>query len=264
MASGDLTSSHIFLHQSGLEAIERLNSNPAWEAARAALEGSAYQVPEEIYSPVPSTQARLDSVTGSSLTSLGGSDSALDLLKISAQLPEKALFPGARYRFVLQVSDVSNPSRWGRGAQGHPGGLVDAPGVAWPVTPGFRSPPRKSRRHGRRLRHRDHNHVVRGMLGGSAFAEIRLASGPRALLATKDLPAGDITFFVDVYTTWGGSLRATQDVTVDPWPVSSPSAQRTWKSTVGGRMPGHHQWKPMEVFGFALVIAWLCMVTWCI
>eukprot|EP00434_Breviolum_minutum_P035607 symbB.v1.2.031521.t1/scaffold3668.1/size52292/1 len=76
-------------------AIERLNSNPAWEAARASLEGSSYQVPEEIYSPVPSTQAQLDSVTSSSL-----------------RLPEKALFPGAQYRFVFNVSDINNPSRF--------------------------------------------------------------------------------------------------------------------------------------------------------
>ena len=34
---------------------------------------------------------------------------------------------------------------------------------------------------------------------------------------------GDITFFVDVYTTFGGSLRQQVDVTVDPWPVSSAS-----------------------------------------
>jgi hypothetical protein len=27
------------------------------------------------------------------------------------RLPEKALFPGAQYRFVLNVSDTNNPSR---------------------------------------------------------------------------------------------------------------------------------------------------------
>lgn len=64
---------------------------------------------------------------------------------------------------------------------------------------------------------------------GGGTAEVRLGSGPRALLVTQDLPAGDITFFVDVYTTFGGSLRATVDVTVDAWPVSNATSQ-LWRT----------------------------------
>eukprot|EP00434_Breviolum_minutum_P035609 symbB.v1.2.031521.t3/scaffold3668.1/size52292/1 len=57
-------------------------------------------------------------------------------------------------------------------------------------------------------------------------AEIRLGSGPAALLITSNVPAGDITFFVDVYTTWGGSLRASVAVTVDPYPILNATLQR--------------------------------------
>lgn len=39
---------------------------------------------------------------------------------------------------------------------------------------------------------------------------------------------GDITFFVDVYTTWGGSLRASVAVTVDQYPILSAAPSKIW------------------------------------
>lgn len=200
-------------------AIERLNSNPAWDAARAALEGSAYQVPEEIYSPVPSTQAQLDSVSSSSLT-----------------LPEKALFPGAQYRFVLNVSDTNNPSRFSIAAteikviqsQPHLGSLWVSPmrGTSGVTEFTLEAYGWSAEEAGMPLLY-DFGYLDnQGPPLGGGTAEVRLGSGPRALLVTQDLPAGDITFFVDVYTTFGGSLRATVDVTVDAWPVSNATSQR--------------------------------------
>ena len=39
------------------------------------------------------------------------SNSTGNLQILQLRLPEKALFPGAQYRFVLNVSDSNNPSR---------------------------------------------------------------------------------------------------------------------------------------------------------
>lgn len=200
-------------------AIERLNSNPAWEAARASLEGSSYQVPEEIYSPVPSTQAQLDSVTSSSL-----------------RLPEKALFPGAQYRFVFNVSDINNPSRFSIAAteikvtqsQPHLGSLRVSPtrGVSGVTEFTLEAYGWSAEEDGMPLLY-DFGYLdAQGPQLEAGAAEIRLGSGPAALLITSNVPAGDITFFVDVYTTWGGSLRASVAVTVDPYPILNATLQR--------------------------------------
>ena len=55
---------------------------------------------------------------------------------------------------------------------------------------------------------------------------MRLGSGPEALLATADLPSGALTLFVDVYTTWGGSLRATAPARLERQAVANGTAQR--------------------------------------
>ncbi|CAJ1407034.1 unnamed protein product [Effrenium voratum] len=201
--------------------VERFNSNPVWDATRAVLEGDSYQVPREIYSAVPSTQARLTNVSaGSSLV-----------------LPAKSLAAGAQYRFVLKVSDRDDPARFAVAAveikviQSQPlqGLLRVTPtqGTAGVTSFALEAYGWGAEEDGLPLLYDfgyiDDSDAFR--LGGG-LREIGLGTGPRAVLHTADVPAGQITFFVDVYTTWGGSLRATAAATVHALPPTNATAER--------------------------------------